>query len=72
MFTDSEIGLAMRHRADVRAVTGHAQGIIDAKHSEVVALQYALAAARRQNADLILERGRVGNEMISRRLARQH
>jgi len=73
MFTDTEIALSMRNRADLRAVTGHAQGIIDSQHAEVVVLQRQLAAVRRQNGDLILERGRDRNELIAARIAaRQH
>lgn len=69
MFTDVEIGLAMKHRADLRAVTGHAQSIIDGQHAEVVALQRQLAAERGKNAALIIERGRRHNDLIARRIA---
>lgn len=72
MFTDVEIGLAMRHRRQLAAYAGEAQLIVDAKNDELARVRRALAAAQRQNGDLILERGSARNEVLARRLAREH
>lgn len=69
MFTDSEIMLAQRHRADLRAYAGSAQAIIDSKHEELgMALarirqlegELAIERAKRQSLELKLDRARRG------------
>lgn len=55
MFTDGEIALAARHRADLRAYAGAAQGIVDRKHAE---LELALARIRRLEGELAIEKAK--------------
>jgi hypothetical protein len=67
MFTDTEIMMAQRHRADLRAYAGSAQAIIDSKHAELSAAlvrirqlegELALEKAKRQSLELKLDRAR--------------
>lgn len=69
MFTDVEIMLSQRHRADLRAYTGSAQQIIDSKHAELgMALarirqlegELAIEKSKRQSLELKLDRARRG------------
>jgi len=67
MFSDVEIGLAARHRADLRAYAREAQTIVDQKNSEL-GLAYAeikrlqgelgIEKAKRQSLALKLDRAR--------------
>jgi hypothetical protein len=69
MFTDTEIMLSQRHRADLRAYAGSAQQIIDSKNEELgMALarirqlegELAIEKAKRQSLELRLDRARRG------------
>lgn len=55
MFTDTEIMLAQRHRADLRAYAGAAQDIVDRKDAQ---LDAALARIRRLEGELAIEKAR--------------
>jgi hypothetical protein len=67
MFTDGEIMLSQRHRADLRAYAGSAQAILDRKDGELVAAlteiqrlegELAIEKAKRQSLELKLDRAR--------------
>lgn len=69
MFTDTEIMMSQRHRADLRAFAGSAQQIIDSKDAELgMALarirqlegELAIEKSRRQSLELKLDRARRG------------
>lgn len=72
MFTDVEIMMAMRHRRDLAAYAADAQRIVDGKDNTIARLHRQLAAAQRQNGDLILARGQARNEILIHRLADRH
>jgi hypothetical protein len=55
MFTDGEIGLKMAYDRNTRALTAHAQSMIDGQSAEIAALATALAAAR---AEVRVERAK--------------
>ena len=68
MFTDTEIGLVMRHRREMAAFAQDAQSIVDGKDATIARLQRQLAAERGKNSDLVLDRGRARNDILARRL----
>jgi hypothetical protein len=45
MFSDTEIGLVLAHDRELRSHTAQAQGLLDAKNSEIGLLRAALAKA---------------------------
>lgn len=69
MFTDTEIGLMLKHRRDLAAYAGEAQAIVDSRDNEIARLRRQLAAAQRRTGDLVLSRGREHNELIAHRIA---
>lgn len=72
MFSDVEIGLAMKHRRDLAVYAADAQEIVDGKNIEIARLRSALAETHRQNGDLILARGQSRNEILAKRLTDRH
>ena len=72
MFTDTEIGLMLRHRRQMASFEQDAQAIVDGQDATIARLQRQLAATQRQNSDLVLSRGQARNEVLARRLADGH
>lgn len=66
------VGLDIAHRREQRQLATQAQGLVDELDQDIRSLRRQLAAAQRANAGLVLERGRRNNEVLLRRMARQH
>lgn len=58
MFTDTEIGLMMRHNRQMSTFTRDAQRLVDSKDTQIENLRLALAASRAANRDLKADVGR--------------
>lgn len=71
MFTDTEIGLILRHRGELAEATNVGQGIINRQHAEILALRRQLAATTATAEELLEERGRRNAELVARRIARK-
>lgn len=58
MFTDTEIGLAIRHGSEMRAFAGEAQTLVSEMDRDIRTLRRKLAAANAEIANLKLDAGR--------------
>lgn len=71
MYTDTEIILMHRHRADVAAVVADAQHVVDRQAARIATLQRQLAAEQHRTADLGAERAARNAARIADRIARR-
>lgn len=58
MFTDTEIGLMMRHNREMNTLTRDAQALVDHKDRQIAKLHRALEATRKVNSSLLADVGR--------------
>lgn len=57
MFTDTEVGLIMRHNREMSSFTADAQRLVDRQDREIAKLRRQLSAAQTDAAELRREKG---------------